>query len=65
MSVQELTSHIEINRDRILAKTLNHSIIPQGFRCVEIPKSNGKAYIRSSHSYRQVVATIHLPSADG
>lgn len=42
MSVQELTSHIEVNRDRILTDILNHRYVPQAIRGVEIPKSNGK-----------------------
>jgi group II intron reverse transcriptase/maturase len=42
MSVQELTSHIEANRDRILTDILNHRYVPQAIRGVEIPKSNGK-----------------------
>lgn len=42
MSVQELTSNIEVNRDRILTDTLNHRYVPQAIRGVEIPKSNGK-----------------------
>ncbi|WP_375580458.1 group II intron reverse transcriptase/maturase [Marivirga tractuosa] len=42
MPVQELTSHIEANRDRILTDILNHRYVPQAIRGVEIPKSNGK-----------------------
>lgn len=42
MSVQELTSNIEVNRDRILTDILNHRYVPQAIRGVEIPKSNGK-----------------------
>lgn len=42
MSVQELTSHIEANRDKILTDILNHRYVPQAIRGVEIPKSNGK-----------------------
>lgn len=42
MSVQELTSHIEVNRDRISTAILNHRYVPQAIRGVEIPKSNGK-----------------------
>jgi group II intron reverse transcriptase/maturase len=42
MSVQELASHIEVNRDKILTDILNHHYVPQAIRGVEIPKSNGK-----------------------
>lgn len=42
MSVQELTSHIEANRDKILTDILNHRYVPQAIRGVEIPKNNGK-----------------------
>ena len=42
MSVEALTSHIEVNRDKILTAILNHSYVPQTIRGVEIPKSNGK-----------------------
>lgn len=42
MSVEALTSHIEVNRDKILTAILNHSYVPQAIRGVEIPKSNGK-----------------------
>lgn len=42
MSVQELASHIEANRDRILTDILNHRYVPQAIRGVEIPKNNGK-----------------------
>ncbi len=42
MSVQGLTSHIEVNRDKILTEILNHRYVPQAIRGVEIPKSNGK-----------------------
>lgn len=42
MSFQELTLHIEANRDKILTDILNHRYVPQSIRGVEIPKSNGK-----------------------
>ena len=42
MTVTELFSYIEKNRDRILTSILNHTYVPQAIKGVEIPKANGK-----------------------
>ena len=42
MSVKELSNHLKINRDKIVAAVCKGSYLPQAILGVEIPKSNGK-----------------------
>jgi RNA-directed DNA polymerase len=45
MSVKELSSHLKINRDKIVTSLCNGSYLPQPISGVEIPKSNGKTRV--------------------
>jgi RNA-directed DNA polymerase len=45
MSVKELSSHLKINRDKIVAAVCKGSYLPQAILGVEIPKSNGKTRV--------------------
>jgi RNA-directed DNA polymerase len=42
MSVKELSSHLKMNRDKLVAAVCNGRYLPQAILGVEIPKSNGK-----------------------
>jgi group II intron reverse transcriptase/maturase len=41
MTVYELASHLEANRNSIIISTLNHAYVPSAIRSVSIPKGNG------------------------
>ena len=42
MTVYELESHLESNRDKIITEVLNHTYVPDAILAVEIPKGKGK-----------------------
>ena len=42
MTVYELESHLESNRDKIITEILNHTYVPDAILAVEIPKGKGK-----------------------
>lgn len=42
MTVYELASHLEVNRDKIITTVLNHTYVPDAILGVEIPKGKGK-----------------------
>jgi group II intron reverse transcriptase/maturase len=45
MSVEELSHHLRINRDKIVTAVCNGSYLPQAILGVEIPKSKGKTRV--------------------
>ena len=42
MTVYELESHLESNRDKFITEVLNHTYVPDAILAVEIPKGKGK-----------------------